>query len=58
MTPLACRYEGFQPGYQALAGFNLWTILDPAGIPGHPYESTVAEPTLHEAGYHPYEAQP
>ena len=58
MRPLKARYEGYQQGYQALAGFRLWTILDPAGIPGHPFESTVAESTLTDAGYQPYEAQP
>lgn len=58
MIPLKAQYAGFQKGYGALAGYHMWTILDPAGIPGHPCESTVAEPTLHEAGYHPYEAQP
>ena len=52
---LLCRREGLQQGYGSLAGFWLYTILDPAGIPGHPYESTVAESTIREAGYEPVE---
>ena len=55
MTPLKAKYAGYQKGYQAIAGYHLWTILDPAGIPGHPYESTVAESTIRAAGYEPVE---
>lgn len=57
MKPIACTYIGLQH-IPDLPSFALWTILDPAGIPGHPYESTVTEPTLREAGYVPYEANP
>ena len=48
---LLCRREGLQKGYGALASFQLYTILDPAGIPGHPYESTVAQSTIEDLGY-------
>lgn len=54
---LLCRREGRQQGYGALASFQLYTILDPAGIPGHPFESTVAEQTIEEAGYTPVESE-
>jgi hypothetical protein len=54
---LLCRREGLQKGWGALASFQLYTILDPAGIPGHPYESTVAESTIRDAGYVPVEQQ-
>jgi hypothetical protein len=49
--PLNAHYAGYQQGYGSLAGYHMWTILDPAGIPGHPCESTVAEQTITEAGY-------
>ena len=55
MRPLLCRREGLQQGYGSLAGFWLYTILDPAGIPGHPFESTVAESTIRDAGFEPVE---
>jgi len=55
MTPLKAKYAGYQKGYGSLAGYHLWTILAPAGIPGHPYESTVAESTIRDAGYEPVE---
>jgi len=49
MTPLRCTYAGYQEGFQALAGFHLYTLLDP--IPGHPCESTLAQSTIEELGY-------
>jgi hypothetical protein len=51
VRPLKATYAGYQKGYQALDGYHLWTILDHAGIPGHPYESTVAEQTITDLGY-------
>ena len=51
MRPLKASYAGYQKGYLALAGYHLWTILEPAGIPGHPYESTVAQSTIEDLGY-------
>jgi hypothetical protein len=61
MKPLKAHYAGYQQGIrlstgQALEGFTLWTILEP--IPGHPVESTLAESTILDAGYQPYEEQP
>ena len=46
--------KGFR-NRQGLPSFALWTILDQAGIPGHPFESTVADSTIRALGYDPYE---
>jgi len=63
MTPLRCTYAGYQEGctvvdpvtwhVKTIAGFHLWTLLEP--IPNHPFESTVAESTIREAGFEPVE---
>jgi len=60
LTPIRAQYAGYQNGYGSLAGYELWTILDPRGLPGtvHPFESSLARPTIEAAGYTPVESEP